>query len=192
MVVGPEAQDPYRVNSWLSIVSERVFRHDLYWMNTLWFWCLRLPVCLVHRVASLKFPRGLRTSHRTLCEALWMFPFNVVENPKSLCMWSSVCVQFWFWFSSRTHFYTNWIHKTNQVDLWTASYIVLVLYSHSYVPKSTFIQYGGKQLTEVMLNRCFVSRVLEELADKQSRTRFRNNVVHFVWPILLPSVSRLT
>lgn len=54
-------------------------------MNTLWFWCLRLPVCLVHRIASLKFPRGLRTSHRTLCGALWMFPFIVVETLKSLC-----------------------------------------------------------------------------------------------------------
>lgn len=133
-------------------------------MNTLWFWCLRLPVCLVHRIASLKFPRGLRTSHRTLCEALWMFPFNVVENLKSLCnVIQCMCTVLVLVFFPNT-----FLHQLNSQKKPSGSvnciiqYIVLVLYSHSYVPKSTFIKYGGKQLTEVMLNSRFVSRVLTD------------------------------
>lgn len=161
MVVGPEAQDPYRVNSWLSIVSERVFRHDILNEHL-------VVLVLVHRIASLKFPRGLRTSHRTLCEALWMFPFNVVENLKSLCnVIQCMCTVLVLVFFPNT-----FLHQLNSQNKPSRSVNCIIhcsrILSHSYVPKSTFIQYGGNQLTEVMLNSPFVSRVL---TDKQSRTQ---------------------
>lgn len=140
-------------------------------MNTLWFWCLRLPVCLVHRIASLKFPRGLRTSHRTLCEALWMFPFNVVENLRSLCnVIQCMCTVLVLVFFPNTFLHQLNSQNKPSVSVNCIIYIVLVLYSHSHVPKSTFIQ-CGKRLTEVMLKSRFVSQVLEELTDKQSKTR---------------------
>lgn len=136
VVVGPEAQDPYRVNSWLSIVSERVFRHDILNEHL-------VVLVLVLRIASLKFPRGLRTSHRTLCEALWMFPFNVVENLKSLCnVIQCMCTVLVLVFFPNT-----FLHQLNSQNKPSGSVNCIKhcfrIVSHSYVPKSTFIQYTG-------------------------------------------------